>query len=203
MYAAAAKYIDEILVSAQRSDLPPILKPRVISLLTQIRSKALCDMDRLGPVVERQKMFYEFESLLKGTNFLEKCKSNQSGWYALEIFFEVSHMALLESAFEKKPISKESRWKNAEAADFFQYLSRRAEEKLPNLTAIECIAVRLGLYYLELESKRTRYQRNRSAIRFTWRHIQPLLRKAGLLEEFNHEPEIVRRVRSFVSDSIL
>ncbi len=199
MYTYVGKYLGDLIEHTRKSDLPPNIKSQVVTSLTYFHTQCLCDHDRRDSPAVLRRRWDDLENFIKHTNLLQHFKKDDSRWRAIQTFMGASNTD--EELRRTKPV-KNNKWAKAEAPDFFEYLARASEEK-DLLSELEVIALRFGLYYLEIEAKRTRHQRDRSRIRFTWRYVQPLLLKAKLIQPFYSEKDLIRRVKSFVSDSIL
>lgn len=192
----------ELLISeAERSELPSSIRSAVLEGLRYFHQQSLCDFNRRDSKTAIQARWLDFETLLLGTSFLDKFKANKSRWSQIELF--VGHSNTAPPFLPRDPAKRpKSRLQGKDADGLIEHLARSLENK-PVISPSEQEAVLFGLYYLELEAKRGRGQRNRQRIQITWRAIQPTLRKMGLLDEFDREPEAIKKIKAFVADRFL
>jgi hypothetical protein len=83
----------------------------------------------------------------------------------------------------------------------FDHLLRKRSDR-PKISDTEVHIEQLGLFYLQSESLRARSQRNRTRNKDVWIIIQPLLRRAGFLGDFDRYPEFVKKLKLFLSDGV-
>lgn len=134
---------------------------------------------------------------VKGSRILDSFRNDNSFWSHIEGFVGVAEAVVARTQAPK--VRKDKDW---EANDFFRHLSIQVLKR-PAMTPLEQFGIYVGLKYLEAESMRGRGQRDKTAIQYTWKTLHPLLEKFGLLNEFQSEQVIKKRVRSFVSGRFL
>ena len=193
-----SRYLEEIIAVAERSDLPKAFLSQVVAGLRYFHQQSLCDYNRRDTKAAIKARWFDLEMLLLGSNLLDKFKVDESKWSQIELFVGVSS----PKPFLPPPPKPKSRHHGKDVPELFEYLARTVECK-PVLTAHEGQVLKFGLYYLELETKRGRGQRNRARIKETWKIVQPILRRMGLLDEFDREPDAKRKIKSFVADRFL
>ncbi len=188
------QYLQSLIRHSEKSDLPQTFKTRVISALNYFLQQTLCDQDKRQRPEVIKNNWLEFELLLKGTSLLDYFKKDKAAW------------AQFRSQLGIEPITppvrqRTSRFEGKDANELLRYLARKSEEQR-TISDYEKNLMRVGLYYLETEAWKGRSQRNNQRIRFTWRLIQPIMRRVGLLDEFLGEEDAVRRIKAFISDHL-
>ena len=197
---AICRYFEEIIAAAEKSEMPKAFKSQIIAGLRYFLQQSLCDFNRRDTKAEIKARWIDLETLLLGTSFLDRFKDNKSHWSEIELFVGYSNKAPVQ--VPARPTKPKSRIEGKDAEQLIEYLARKLEGK-PVISESEQKVVQFGLYYLYLESKRGRGQRDNKRIQITWKTIQPILRRMGFLDEFDREPETIKKIKSFVADKFL
>lgn len=178
----------------EKSDLPTVFKKQASLALQYFIQQSQCDVDRRHRQEEIKKRWLEFESIVIGTNLLNQFRRS-SGWSQVESFIGVSPNLPI-------PLRRKKSLEGKDVDQLLDFLVLKSEQK-PIMSASEKQIVLFGLYYLQLEARRGRGQRDKKRILEAWKVIQPILRRIGLLNEFDSEPEAIRKLKSFISDRFL
>lgn len=192
-------YFQELIAVAEKSDLPQTFKQQVVGALRYFYQQSQCDLDRRDKPLAIRTRWLDFERMTSSTTLFAKIQREPSKWHAIEQFVGVVRVV---TSPPKPPPSAKDKLEGKDPNLLFEYLARTCEAQ-PSVTPQEKIIMRLGLYYLFLESNRAKSQRDISRIKFAWKAIQPLLRKSGMLNEFDLAPGARRRIQEFVANRFL
>lgn len=193
------KYIEELIVHVRASQAPPTFKSQVVHALEYFKQQSLCDSNRRDPEAKIKAAWYELEKILMGTSLFDRFRSETPRWSA---FMNALGVEKFPHGYGAPAPAKRSRFADRTAEELMSHLARRCEDRT-SFTNVERSLVCIGLYYLELEARRGRGQRNKQRIQQTWATIQPILRKIGVLNDFDGEDEAIKRIKFFISDRFL
>lgn len=187
------QYLETLIAHTQSSELPPTFKSQAIAGLKYFHQQSLCDKDKRDRPEAIKNNWLEFEVLLIGTSLLDKFKRDKAGWLNFR-----AHLGI-EAPKPSEIQKKRSKFEGKDANELLKHLARKSEAQR-TMSEDEKNLVRVGLYFLETEAWKGKSQRDSARIKFTWKLIQPIMKRTGMLDEFLGEDDAVRRIKSFVSN---
>lgn len=194
-----SRYLEEIAKHIDSSKVPKTYKMQLLAGLNYFKQQVLCDLDRRDSQVKLKQRWLEFQQLTVGTGLLDKFQRDRYRWNIIQKFFGIE---LASEPIPFRPAIKKSRLADKGTDLLLELLARESEEK-KSLSEMELNVVKFGLYYLHLESRRGRGQRDKNRIKLVWKTIQPMLRKMGMLDEFDSDLEAKKKIKAFITDRFL
>lgn len=195
---------------AKKAQVKTTFKGQVIGALEYFEQQSLCDLDRRDSPQVLKIRFSEFKDLIKNIPIFEDGGVQvQDAWRAARCFcFDAEPATLLVPSIERpRPKTPAELYSRYEVSEFFSHLLREygsftsnAKSRGLGVSAEEEILVIYGLEFLIASTHVPKMHRKISTLISTWKKVNPILKKSGLMDPFKDVRDIEYRLQLFLKD---
>lgn len=164
---------------------PKELRQEITAGLQYLRRQIATDLDRRDRHAALVDGWRALERKLTDTPLIQEFRQSQ------ELVAVADRLGIRN---EIRPIDQFEKWEVGEL--FKDVLRRLPENKL--LTDRDRLFIESSLRYLIVESERARHLRDLAAVKKTWRTVQPILSKAGLMYLYRGSAMLRQRLEFFI-----
>lgn len=192
---------NQIIEHLQKIEMPKAFRAELCLGLGYFIQQSELDLSlRDHPAIIRER-WVELTQKTRGLGLFEEFEKNDLFWRTIKCFVFIEEpCSLLVPKSERPPEfpSPYSKWREE---DFFAHLSRVVASHV-SLSREEQLILLTGLWFLESEASKARGRRKVDRIRSTWRTIQPLMDRLGIMDEFRKEKQLITQIRFFINDGM-
>ncbi|WP_413942713.1 hypothetical protein [Bdellovibrio sp. HCB-162] len=184
----------------EKLELPAAFKRDVLSTLVYFEVQSELSLEERDHPKELRKVWLELSQRTQGLNLFKKLQDDDLLWRTVKCFVHAEEPASLLIPKVEKPVevSPYAKWNEV---DFFNHLSKEVNART-HLTPFENLSLNIGLWFLESEASKARGNRKPERIKATWKSIQPLLERLGMLREFQKEERLKTQINFFINDKM-
>ncbi|WP_374032889.1 hypothetical protein [Bdellovibrio bacteriovorus] len=138
----------------------------------------------------------------RGLGLFDELEKNDLLWRTIKCFVFIEEPCSLLIPKPERPPESPSPYSKWREEDFFAHLSGVVASHV-SLSREEQLILLTGLWFLESEASKARGRRKVDRIKSTWKTIQPLMDRLGIMDEFRKEKQLITQVKFFISDGVL
>ncbi|MFV8250478.1 hypothetical protein [Bdellovibrio bacteriovorus] len=153
------------------------------------------------PSIIREK-WVELTQKTRGLGLFDEFEKNDLFWRTIKCFVFLEEPCTLIVPKPERPPESPSPYSKWREEDFFAHLSGVVASHV-SLSREEQLILLTGLWFLESEASKARGRRKVDRIKSTWKTIQPLMDRLGIMDEFRKEKQLITQVKFFISDGVL
>lgn len=153
------------------------------------------------PSVMRGK-WIELRQKTQGLGLFDDFEKNDLFWRTIKCFVFLEEPCTLIVPKPERPPDPPSPYSKWREEDLFAHLSGVVASHV-SLSREEQLILLTGLWYLESEASKARGRRKVDRIKSTWKTIQPLMDRLGIMDEFRKEKQLITQVKFFINDGVL
>lgn len=196
----ASRYFQELKNHIDKAALVPSFKREVQSSLQYFIVQSELSIEERAHPRELRKEWILLTQKTQGLKLFEKFEKEDMLWRTIKCFVHAEDPATL--LIPKSEIPKpESPYKNWDPIKYFEYAVSEVRSR-PQLTPYENLILTMGLYFLENEAIQGRGTRKPARIQETWKNIEPLLKKLGMLKPLAEDRRLADQMKFFITNSL-
>lgn len=181
-------------------EMPKNFKNEVIAALQYFEFQAGLSVEEREHPRELKRHWLDLNAKIKGLKLFDKFEKEELLWRTIKCFVHAEEPCSLLNPAPPEKVYR-SKYADWTYIDFFDHLAKNADH-LEHLNPQESQFFRTALWYLAEQAHRGRGQRNLNRILETWKGVQPLLDRLGMLKEFRSEFSLKKQIDYFLTDKL-